>query len=406
MKNNKKYFLLIVLTISLIYITNITSIPENIIIFQNEKYEIDYLKGFNIYGAEEENEKSLIEKFCTINSKIIGETELKLTALGILPIKDISVSVVPQKMVIPSGKAIGVKIYSKGVLVIGTSNVDGIDGEKYMPYENTNIEAGDIILKINDQGIETVEELVKMVRDSKGNDIKVTYKHGEEIYEENITPVKSIDDNNYKLGIWVRDGAMGIGTTTFFDPETNKFAALGHGISDIDTKGKIEMDYGTVNGVDILSVTQSKKSNPGELVGVLDSFEVYGEISKNNEYGVFGKISNDGRESFITSNLMPVASRNEVETGEATILCTLDDDIIKEYKVEIQKKQLQFGNETRSMVIKIIDEDLINQTGGIVQGMSGSPIIQNGKLVGALTHVFVNDPTKGYAIFADTMLEQ
>lgn len=381
MKNNKKCIAIILLTILLIYITNITSIPENIVLFQNEKYQISYLKGFEISGNTKNEEKNLIEKISTVNSQIVGDIKLKMTALGIFPLKDITVSVIPQTAVIPSGKAIGLKIYSKGVLVIGESAVDGIDGVKYKPYEKAEIKKGDIILKINNEETETVEELVEAVRSSNGEEIVVTYERDGDVLQGNIIPVHSIDDNNYKIGLWVRDGVMGIGTATFYNPKTGTLVGIGHGISDTDTNQRIQMDYGTLNAVKLLSVVPSKKSSPGEIVGTLDTTKAYGEITANKENGIYGKIKDDEKEHFITHEPIYVASRNEIQIGKATMLSTLENGVIEEYEIEIQRKNVDTNNESKSMIIKITDEKLIEKTGGIVQGMSGSPIIQNGKLI-------------------------
>lgn len=381
MKNNKKCIAIILLTILLIYITNITSIPKNIVLFQNEKYQISYLKGFEISGNTKNEEKNLIEKISTVNSQIVGDIKLKMTALGIFPLKDITVSVIPQTAVIPSGKAIGLKIYSKGVLVIGESTVDGIDGVKYKPYEKAEIKKGDIILKINNEETETVEELVEAVRSSNGEEIVVTYERDGDVLQGNIIPVHSIDDNNYKIGLWVRDGVMGIGTATFYNPKTGTLVGIGHGISDTDTNQRIQMDYGTLNAVKLLSVVPSKKSSPGEIVGTLDTTKAYGEITANKENGIYGKIKDDEKEHFITHEPIYVASRNEIQIGKATMLSTLENGVIEEYEIEIQRKNVDTNNESKSMIIKITDEKLIEKTGGIVQGMSGSPIIQNGKLI-------------------------
>lgn len=381
MKNAKKCITIVLLTILLIYITNITSIPENIVLFQNENYQISHLKGFEISGEIKNEEKNLIEKISTINSEFVGELQLKLTALGVLPLKDITVSVIPKTAVIPSGKVIGLKIYSKGVLVIGESAVDSIDGLEYKPYENSGIKKGDIIVQIENEKIETVEELTETVKNSSGKEMLIKYERNGEIHEGNITPVHSIDDNNYKIGLWVRDGVMGIGTATFYNPKTGELVGIGHGISDADTNERIQMDYGTVNAVNLLTISPSKKSSPGEIVGTLDMREEYGEIIANKENGIYSRISDDEKEHFITHEPIYVASRNEIELGKATMLSTLENGVIEEYEIEIQRKNVNNNNETKSMIIKITDQKLIEKTGGIVQGMSGSPIIQNGKLV-------------------------
>ncbi|MBR4110115.1 MAG: SpoIVB peptidase [Clostridia bacterium] len=405
MKNKKFCITITLLTILLIYITNITTIPKKIVLFQNENFNISHVKGIELEGNLKSIEENVLKKISTINSEIVGNIKLKLTALGMIPIKDITVSVIPQTMVIPSGKAVGLKVYSKGVLIIGESEVDGIDGKKYKPYEKANVKKGDLILEFDGEKIETTDELIKAVRKSRGELTNIVVEREGEKIETSIQAVKAIDDNNYKIGLWVRDGTMGIGTTTFYNPNTGDFVALGHGVSDLDTGKMIELEHGTLNKVNLISVLPSKKSNPGEIVGTLDSFNEYGEIIKSDETGIYGKIYDYRKEDFITAAPVPVASRNEIELGKATLLCTLDNEKIEEFEIEIQRKYSNSEAEAKSMIVKILDEDLISKTGGIVQGMSGSPILQNGKLVGALTHVFVNDPVRGFAVYADTMID-
>ncbi|MBQ9267550.1 MAG: SpoIVB peptidase [Clostridia bacterium] len=318
---------------------------------------------------------------------------------------DVYVSAVPNILVIPAGNAVGVKIYSEGVLVIGSSVVEGVDGGSYEPCKNTKIRAGDVLLKINNRSVEDITELVEAVNSAAGQEVEVTYKREEKIYTDTVRPVKSLDDGNYKLGLWVRDGTTGIGTLTFYAPELKSYGALGHGISDIDVKTLLPLEEGTLNEASVLSITKGAKSAPGEIRGIINSSYTLGNVLKNNEFGIYGRLLN---ESYFSPDkeAIPVASRMEVRPGKATILCTVEGSIPKEYEIEIQKIYNLSGKSTKSMIVKITDAELLSKTGGIVQGMSGSPIIQNGKFVGAITHVFVNDPTRGYAVFADTMIEQ
>jgi len=396
LKFKKSFFLLIVLTIIFVYITNISAIPEKLILFQNEDYELNLLKGIEI--AENSENK--------IKTDIIGEIKIKLKALGIIPVKDISVSVVPEQLVIPAGETLGVKLYSKGVLVVGKSIVEGLDGRDYEPYENSKIEIGDIILEINKKEVETIEDVKNIVENSNGEKLLIKYKKDDIVVEDEIIPIKSIDGNGYKIGLWIRDGAMGIGTLSFVDKETGKFAALGHGVSDTDTKEKIQIGSGTLNTAKIVSITASKKDNPGEILGVLDSNKVIGNIEKNSEIGIYGNLMPTKLNDYDESNAVKIASRNEIKLGKASILCTLENDKTEEYEIEIQKKYLDKDASSKCMIIKVTDERLLAKTGGIIQGMSGSPILQNGKLIGAITHVFVSDATRGYAVFADMMIEE
>jgi len=397
MKFKKIFFLIIVLSIIFVYITNISSIPENIILFQNEDYELNLLNGIEIADLGKENK---------ISTDIIGNIKLKLKALGIIPVKDISVSVVPEQLVIPAGEALGVKLYSKGVLVVGKSLVEGLDGIEYEPYSHTSIEIGDTILEIDGEKIENIKNVKTIVENSKGKELLVTYEKNKKIIQEKITPIKSIDGNGYKLGLWVRDGAMGIGTLSFVDIETGKFAALGHGVSDSDIKKKLDIESGTLNDVKIISICKGEKDNPGEILGVLDSNKIVGKVEKNSNIGIYGTLSKEKVNQYNQKNAVKIASRKEIELGKATILCTLEDGITEEYDIEIQKKYLDKTSTSKCMIIKVTDDRLFEKTGGIVQGMSGSPILQNGKLIGAVTHVFVSDSTRGYAVFADMMLKE
>lgn len=418
MNFKKNFFLLIVLTIIFVYITNISSIPENLVLFQNENYKMNLLKGFeletdtflqetgNIQKASYEIPKKFVENTNQIKTDWIGTIKLKLTALGIIPIKDISVSVVPERLVIPVGETLGVKLYAKGVLVVGKSMVEGIDGKDYEPYVNSQIENGDIIIEANGTTIETIEDLQIAIKKSAGKEIKMVYEKNGERYEDTIKPVKTLDGNTYKIGLWVRDGAMGIGTLSFVDIETGKFAALGHGVSDSDTKQRIEATGGTLNDVRIVSINKGKKDSPGEILGVLDGQKEIGKIEKNTEIGIYGTLTPEKLAEYRMENAVKIASRKEVELGKATILCTLEEGKTKEFEIEIQKKYLEKEATSKCMIIKVTDERLLSKTGGIVQGMSGSPILQNGKLIGSVTHVFVNDPTRGYAVFADSMLNE
>lgn len=373
MNFKKNFFLLIVLTIIFVYITNISSIPENLVLFQNENYQIQLLKGIELKDESMKNGK--------IQTDFIGELKLKLTALGIIPIKDITVSVVPERLVIPAGETLGVKLYSKGVLVVGKSIVEGIDGKDYEPYATTDIEIGDMILKIDEKTIETITDLREAVKLAAGKEMKVVYEKDGNIREDKLVAVKTLDTDSYKMGLWVRDGAMGIGTISFIDVETGKFAALGHGVSDMDTKEKIDIKDGTLNDVKVVSINKGKKDSPGEILGVLDSDEVVGTIEKNTNIGIYGTLTAEKLAEYRKDKAVKIASRKEIELGKATILCTLEEGQTEEYEIEIQKKYLGKESDSKCMIIKVTDEELLAKTGGIIQGMSGSPILQNGKLI-------------------------
>lgn len=406
--NRKKFFLLIVLfTVLYIYMTSLDKIPEKIVLFQNEDYEISHLKGTYIEGKATSIADRLWGSLTKVDSKDTGISKLKLSAFGGFFKKDIEVSVLPTRKVVVGGDTVGIRLYSKGVLVIGESPVQGMDGIYYEPYKNSNIRKGAKILKINNEKVETILELVEAVANIEDNrKAIVQYEQDGQIHEEEMNPITCFDDGRKKLGLWVRDGAMGVGTLTFYDKQTGKIGALGHGISDMDLKELIDVDEGFLNLANIISVKKGLKNEPGEIRGMLNERVEIGKITLNNECGIYGEydkecdLLNNRKEVF-------VASKNEIETGPATIYCSIDGDgVPKEYNINVVKKSDLIGIKSKGMIIEVTDEELLQKTGGIIQGMSGSPILQNGKFIGAVTHVYVNDPTRGYAIFAESMLEQ
>jgi len=285
------------------------------------------------------------------------------------------------------------------------SEIEGEDNKKYKPYENSGIEEGDRIIKVNNTQIDSTDELIETVNMSGGKEIKVEYVHEQETKECSITPVK-MNDDEYKLGLWVRDSAAGVGTVTFYEPSTKTFGALGHGISDIDTGELIDIASGEFVTTRILSITKGESGTPGKIQGTIENQENIGLISKNTRFGIYGTVDNLSGLNIDTSKEMEVATRDEIETGKATILCSLDNDTPQEYEIEIEKIFKNNNYDNKSMEIRVTDERLLEKTGGIIQGMSGSPIIQNGKFIGAVTHVLVDNPEEGYGVFADIMLKQ
>ena len=285
------------------------------------------------------------------------------------------------------------------------SEIEGEDNKKYRPYENSGIEEGDTIIKVNEIEISSTDELVETVNSSGGKELKLEYVHDQETKECSITPVKQ-SDNEYKLGLWVRDSAAGVGTVTFYEPSTRTFGALGHGISDIDTGELIDIASGEFVTTRILNITKGEEGTPGKIQGTIEDEQTIGLINKNTRFGIYGTVNNLSSLKIDTSKEMEVASRDEIKTGKATIICSLDNESPKEYEIEIEKIFKDNNYDNKSMQIKVTDKDLLEKTGGIIQGMSGSPIIQNGKFVGAVTHVLVNEPEEGYGVFADIMLKQ
>lgn len=397
MKLYKKILIIVLLIVFFIYVCNISMFPDNIILMQGEELNLNTVFGLKIKSDE------TLQASSSLNNSIMeesGKVDLSLNLFNILNVKNLSVNVIPKTTVVPMGKAIGMKMYTEGVLVVGMSE---INGEK--PYEGSGIEAGDKIIEINSEEINNTDELIECVNRSEGNTLEIKYVSDDEEKIANIEPIKT-GNNEYKLGLWVRDAAAGVGTLTFYEPSTGNFAALGHGINDVDTYELIDIASGKLVTTNIIDIVKGKDGNPGEIRGTVDNGKTIGTIDKNTAYGVYGKITNDITRNENLSNEMEVANRSEIQEGKAEIMCELENGKIENYEIEIQKIFKENNENNKSMLIKITDEELIEKTGGIIQGMSGAPIIQNGKFIGAVTHVLVNDSSLGYGVFADMMIKQ
>lgn len=402
-ENILKFLTIIILIISYIYLCSILSVPHDIVIFEGDNLNFKIAQGLSLNSSN----KQTILTASNINKEKISQTgvdRLNLKLFGSIKLKDVNVSVIPKTTVIPLGNAVGMKLYTKGVLVVGMSQINTENNEKKKPYENSGIEQGDTILEVNHNAIENTEELIEEVNKSRGNPISIKYMKNNETLETSITPVKS--KNDYKIGLWVRDAAAGVGTLTFYEPSTNSFMALGHGISDIDTEKIVDIADGELITANIVSIKKGEKGNPGEIRGTIDAGNKIGNISKNTNLGVYGIVTNKNYLNHGNISEMDVATRSEIRTGKAQILCQLDNTGKKIYDIEIEKIYTMNNDNNKSMLIKVVDEELLKTTGGIIQGMSGSPVIQDGKFIGAVTNVLVNDPTQGYAIFADMMIKQ
>ena len=399
----KRVIFIILLFIVYIYIIVVNNIPDKITIFQGET--ITFPTCFGITLHSENNALEVLANTGTKVTHCVGREKLSVSLFNKFNLKNIDVSILPKTTVIPVGNIAGVKLYTNGVLVVGMSEIEGEDSKTYKPYEHTGIEEGDTIVKINDNLISSTDDLIEKVNMSKGEKVEIEYIHDEETKECSITPVKTSKEE-YKLGLWVRDSAAGVGTVTFYEPSTQSFGALGHGITDIDTGDLLNIASGEFVTAKILNIKKGENGNPGKIQGTVEEQETIGDITKNTEFGIYGKIQNLSSLNIDTSKEMEVALREEIQTGKATILCSLDNQTVKEYEIEITKIYRDNNYNNKSMEIKVTDEELIEKTGGIIQGMSGSPIIQNGKFIGAVTHVLVNSSTEGYAIFGDLMLKQ
>ncbi len=331
-----------------------------------------------------------------------NQKKATLNLWGLFPIKEVSVQSSEAISLIPSGNPFGIKMFTQGAMVVGFSPILTENGN-CNPGKEAGLKEGDTILKINGKEISRNEEAAFIIEESNGKPLCFTVKRGNSTKEFTVNPVLSVGDNTYKTGILIRDSAAGIGTITYIDPKTNVFGGLGHAICDIDTGEILSVGSGEVCEVEVHNIHRGEKGNPGELLGTFASNTAVGTIVNNNETGIYGQLFD---ESFHNgAKAYPMARKQEVKPGKATILCKLNHEELKEYDIQITSIDYNPKNKIKNMVIRVTDDELLELTGGIVQGMSGTPILQDGKLVGAVTHVFVNNPEKGFGIFAENMYE-
>ena len=300
----------------------------------------------------------------------------------------------------PGGMPFGVKFYTEGVLVVGFCDID-TDGGKINPAYAAGIRLKDVITAINGEVLTDAQQMTSKIDGCEGREISVTYRRDGSENTVMLTPIFSAAEGRYKTGVWVRDSGAGIGTVTFIDPDTNAFGGLGHGICDGDTGELTPMLRGTVTTVTISGLTRGIAGDPGEVRGYFNP-EKCGTLLKNTQNGVFGVLTEIPAQP--PEPLLPVASRNEIRSGDAYIWCTLDNNEIGKYSIRISDVDTS-SESNKCFTVTVTDPALLEKTGGIIQGMSGSPIIQNGKIVGAVTHVLINDPSRGYGIFIENMLD-
>jgi len=303
------------------------------------------------------------------------------------------------RTVVPVGRAVGIKLFSDGVMVVGFSQVPAAQGSE-IPARTCGLREGDIITHINAAEVDTIEEVKEQLSAIGGEKMSIrALRDGREL-QVTAQAVKCSTDGSYKLGAWLRDSMAGIGTVTFYDPATGTFGALGHAVNDVDTAQIMPLESGGVLTATVTDVKKGLRGEPGELHGTFDLSRDVGELTANTTSGIFGT----AEEGVFTGEPVEVASRDQVQVGPATILTNVSGDEVREYAVEISRVYPQRAD-CRDLMVKVTDPALLDQTGGIVQGMSGSPILQNGRLVGAVTHVLVSEPTQGYGILAERMLE-
>ncbi len=357
-----------------------------------------------IYTKNDEGVPSIAPIGNTITKVDDDSNKYEIKFLGMIPLKSVEVEKIKDLELYPGGVPIGVRVSSEGVLVVGYSDIEINNEKEESPGKVGGLEIGDVILKINGIEMHNSRDLVKAIKQSEKDSIKVDIlRHGENITK--IVTLKKENNKDYKIGLWIRDSTAGVGTMTFYDDTSKKFGALGHPITDSDTNEPFLIKDGDVIESSIISIRKGEKGSPGELKGIfINESNPTGEIDKNTQSGIFGQLNSNILQKSDIKRLK-VGFRDEIVPGKAKIITTIDENGPQEYEIEIEKLLNQNVASSKSMVIKVTDPRLLEKTGGIVQGMSGSPIIQNNKIVGAVTHVLINKPDTGYGIYIEWMLQ-
>lgn len=344
---------------------------------------------------------SLNQKVTIAAGDLMKSYRMELKLFGVIPFKDVNIQVIEDKKVIPAGFPIGIYVKTEGVLVIDVGEFKGLDGSMQSPSKYI-LQPGDYILSMDGEKVETKRQVMKRIEECNGNGIMMTIRRSREIFDVSVQPAL-METGNYKIGVWLRDSAQGIGTMTYIDMD-KEFGALGHGITDIDTETLLHLNKGFLYHTDIIAVRKGERGIPGELTGYIDYVpeQIMGIITQNDGNGVYGYLSDEAYEK-LKHHAMEIGLKQDVKIGQAQICCTIEDEPVY-YNVEIVNVTYDDKHVNRQITLKVTDPKLLEKTGGIVQGMSGCPIIQNNHIVGAITHVLVNDPTRGYGIFIEDML--
>lgn len=406
----RKTIIFFIIVYILYFLIEFLFIPENINLTAGEKYTINLNSPFNATIYPQAKQAVYINETCVNDCKDVeldkdfqvscdkGSANLRVKLFG-LTLKEVNINAYDKKKLYPIGKTAGICVNTKGVLVLATGEIKDINGNTYEPAKNV-IEAGDIITKVNNQKVYSNNDLKNIISNSEKAEI--SYIRGNKEYNTVINTIKSQTDSTNKIGLWVRDSTQGIGTITYYDPQTKTFGALGHPITDVDTGKLMEIESGEAIRASIVERQIGEKGNPGALIGNVNYDDRLGTINSNTETGIYGNIDYDYIKDYCVQ-CCNIAYKSEVKKGEAYILANIDGDSVEKYSILIENINKN-DNGNKNFIIKVTDENLIKKTGGIVQGMSGCPIIQDNKIIGAVTHVFVNNPQKGYGIFIENML--
>lgn len=378
------------------------SIPNEIQVRSGDREEFNFSIPANATVADTGQKWSLLQPFSMTASQT-GTYEMQVNLFGFIPLKTVQVEAVDEMYAIPCGCPVGIYMVTDGIMVIDSGSVIDAEGMEVKPAANI-IQSGDYIEQVNGITLESKEELIEQIEDSCGSPLVLTVRRKQEMIEVQITPVLT-QDGSYKAGIWVRDDMQGIGTLTFVTEDV--FGALGHGVNDIDTGILVEASEGELRKASILGIAKGSSGAPGSVTGTVDYSEEgkIGMIERNTECGITGSVSNlDFLPEDVEQVAVPVGLKQDAEIGSAILRSDVSGEM-KDYEIQITAVHIGSAHSTKGLEIQVTDPELLELTGGIIQGMSGSPIMQDGKLIGAVTHVFVSDPTKGYGIFIEDMLE-
>ena len=352
--------------------------------------------GAAVLSSQDER---LSSKENTLYAAETGETEVSIDLFGLFPIGRMRVNAGEERRVIPGGQAVGVALATKGVLVVGVSDVAGKS-----PAQDAGLRAGDLIEQIDGKPLESSQQLTDAIAASGGAPLTLTFSRNGASRSVSLRPLQDAATGAWRMGAWVRDSTAGVGTLSYYDPESKTYGALGHAINDGDTGKLLPVRLGSLMRAEIVDVRRGQKGTPGELRGsFLRNQQMLGTIEQNTELGIYGVMKSDIVNPLYPDGV-PVGYQESVKPGPATILSTIDGNGIRAYSVEIVQAARQSSPSPKSMILRVTDPELLEKTGGIVQGMSGSPILQNGHIIGAVTHVFVDDPTQGYGIYIEWML--
>ena len=395
-----RFFIKSVFSILLVF----TVLVFGTVIFAQSSIDIDYkVKKGDIFNVDTLIPVTAVYEGARVTdtslSTVGEEYDVDLKLFGIIPVKSVNVQVVDEMYVAVLGTPFGMKIYTDGVLVSDITEIK-TDGGLQNPAKQAGIKKGDYIISVNGEKLYTNEDLSEKVEKSEGKEMELLIRRNGKTIKKRLTAVLSSETESYKIGIWIKDSSAGIGTLTFYSPAVNVICGLGHGICDDETEELLNINSGELVSAEIIDVKKGRAGSPGQLEGKFN-LNSLGEISLNSDCGVYSYLK--GKRSF--DNYTEIALKQEVKSGKGQILCTVEGETPKLYDCRITVRSSAYLSKTQNLVITVTDEELLSKTGGIVQGMSGGPILQNGKLIGAVTHVLVDDSSKGYGIFAENMLE-